>query len=229
MLKIVDKILEQVQQCIEGNTYKELETEKIELKDLSTGDDWKELYKSICAFLNTNGGIVIIGINENDKNTAYSFKGFSANNESKLKEIPKQFTSDSGQVLDLTDYIRPDLFEIQDFMDGRVCILYIEKLPEDKKYVMFNGIAYERKLTGDHKILKAEVEKQRELRADLELARELRQVEDTSLENLSVDKLNDYIQRLNQGMKVETLKADIPSASSFLERKNLSLMVPLLY
>jgi len=219
MLRIVDKILLQVQEYIEKGTFKELETDKIELKDLSTGDDWKELYKSVCAFLNTNGGIVIIGINENDSKTTYSFKGFNANNESKLKELPKQFTSDSGQVMDLTEYVRPDLFEIQDFMHGRVCILYIEKLPEDKKYVMFNGVAYERKLTGDHKISKTEVERQKELRADLELARELKVVENTSLDNLNVDKLNDYIQRLNQGMKVETLKADIPSAASFLERK----------
>ncbi len=219
MLNTVEKTLIQVQECIENNTFKELETDKVELKDLSSGDDWKELYKSICAFLNTNGGIVIIGINENKDKTAYSFKGFSANNEAKLKDIPRQFTTDSGQDLDLTEYIRPDLFEILDFMNGRVCVLYIEKLPQDKKYVMYNGNGYERKLTGDHKIPKVEVEKQKELRAELELARELRQVEGTNLDSLNIDKLNDYIQRLNQGMKVETLKADIPSAISFLERK----------
>lgn len=219
MLSTVEKILIQVRQCIETNTYKELETDKVELKDLSTGEDWSELYKSICAFLNTSGGIVIIGINENNDKTAYSFKGFNANNESKLKEISNQFTSDDGKTVDLTEYIRPDLFEILDFMDGRVCVLYIEKLTEDKKYVLYNGKAYERKLTGDHKISKSEIDKQRELRADLELARELRSVEGTNLESLNVDKLNDYIQRLNQGMKVETLKADIPSSLSFLERK----------
>jgi ATP-dependent DNA helicase RecG len=218
-MKVVDKTLNQVQECINTNTFKELETEKIELKDLSGGDDWKELHKTICAFLNTNGGIVIIGIKENNDKTGYVFKGFNANNENKLKEIPKQFTTDSGLFFDVTEYVRPDLFEIIDFMGGRVCILYVEKLPEDKKYLMFNGTAYERKLTGDHKILKPEVDRQKELRAELELARELRIVENTSLENLDVDRLNDYIQRLNQGMKVETLKADIPSALSFLERK----------
>ncbi len=222
-MKVVDKTLIQVQECIENNTFNELETEKIELKDLSTGDEWKELYKTICAFLNTNGGNIIIGINENSDKTKYLFKGFNAANESKLKEIPKQFTSDSGQKIDLTEYIRPDLFEILDFMDGRVCVLHIEKLDEDKKYVMFNGNAYERKLTGDHKILKADVDKQKELRSELELARELRIVENTSLENLDVDRLNDYIQRLNQSMKVETLKSDIPSALSFLERKKFVL------
>lgn len=223
MLRVVDKILLQVQDCIEKGVFKELETDKIELKDLSSGDDWKELHKTICAFLNTNGGIIIIGIKENNTKTAYSFTGFNSNNEAKLKELPKSFTSDNGQVVDLTEYVRPDLFEIHDFMSSRVCVLYIEKLPEDKKYVMYNGVAYERKLTGDHKISKPEVDKQKELRAELELARELRSVDNTSLDNLDVDKLNDYIQRLNQGMKVETLKADIPSAVSFLERKKFVL------
>ena len=33
---------------------------------------------------------------------------------------------------------------------------------------------------------------------------------------MSIDKLNDFIQRLNQGMKVETLKPDIQSAKAFL-------------
>lgn len=222
-MKVVDKILVQVQECIEKDTFQELETEKIELKDLSTGDEWKELYKTACAFLNTNGGIIIIGIKETNDKTKYIFTGFNTANENKLKEIPKQFTTDNGQQINLTEYIRPDLFEIVDFMTGRVCVLYIEKLPEDKKYVMFGGNAYERKLTGDHKILKVDIDKQKELRIELELARELRIVENTSLENLDVDRLNDYIQRLNQGMKVETLKADIPSALSFLERKKFVL------
>jgi ATP-dependent DNA helicase RecG len=222
-MKVVDKILTQVQYCIDNNVFQELETEKIELKDLSAGDEWKELYKTTCAFLNTNGGIVIIGIKETNDKTKYIFKGFNASNENKLKELPKQFTTDTGQQFDLSEYIRPDLFEIVDFMTGRVCVLYIEKLPEDKKYVMFGGNAYERKLTGDHKISKSDIDKQKELRVELELARELRIVENTGLENLDVDRLNDYIQRLNQGMKVETLKADIPSALSFLERKKFVL------
>ena len=126
-MKVVDKILAQVRECIEKDTFQELETEKIELKDLSTGDEWKELYKTACAFLNTNGGIIIIGIKESNDKTKYIFTGFKAANENKLKEIPKQFTTDNGQQINLTEYIRPDLFEIVDFMTGRVCILYIEK------------------------------------------------------------------------------------------------------
>ncbi len=216
-MKVTDNILKQLEECLTTGIYKALETDKIELKDLSGGDEWKELYKSACAFLNTQGGIIIIGIKETK--TAYQFHGFNVNNESKLKELTKQFTTDSGQAIDLSEFIRPDLFEIRDFMNGRVCIVYIEKLPEDKKYVLYNGEAYERKLTGDHKIKKADIDKQKELRVELELARELRNVENASLNDLDIDKLNDFIQRLNQGMKVETLKPDIASAQFFLERK----------
>ncbi|MEX0811458.1 MAG: RNA-binding domain-containing protein [Chitinophagales bacterium] len=218
-MKVVDKILSNLEFSIESGSYSSIETDKIELKDLSSGSDWKELYKSVCAFLNTQGGIVIIGVNENTKKKEYKFTGFNINNEDKLKELPKQYTTDSKQSIDLSEFIRPDLFEIRDFLNGKVCVLYIEKLPEDKKYVLFNGTAWERKLTGDHKISQEEVAKQKELRAELELARELRQVNGSNIEDIDIDKLNEYIQRLNQGMKVETLKADIQSAQSFLERK----------
>lgn len=218
-MKAIDIILTQLEDCLTTNTFRELETDKIELKDLSGGDDWKEMYKSACAFLNTQGGMIVIGVKEKNAKSGYQFQGFRADNENKLKELPKQFTTDNGQAVDLSEYIRPDLFEIREFMTGRICIVYIEKLPEDKKYVQWNGNAWERKLTGDHKISNAEVEKQKELRVELETVRELRHVENTSVKDLDIDKLNDYIQQLNQGMKVETLKPDIQSAQSFLAGK----------
>ncbi|MGB3780915.1 MAG: RNA-binding domain-containing protein [Tunicatimonas sp.] len=218
-MKAVDKVLSRLEHCLETNTHQSIETDKIELKDLSQGPEWKELYKSACAFLNSQGGIIILGIHEDASKTAYKFTGFNINNEDKLKELPNQFTTDGGEPVSLTEFIRPDLFEIRDFMDGQVCVVYVEKLPEDKKYVMYKGQAWERKLTGDHKIPPDAVRQQKELRAELEVARELTPVERASAEDLDVDKLNDYIQRVNQGMKVETLKADIAAAQSFLERR----------
>ncbi len=223
-MKVTDNLLKQLEECLNTGIYKELETDKIELKDLSGGDDWKELYKSVCAFLNTQGGIIIIGVKEKSDKSAYQFQGFNlSDSEAKLKELPKQFTSDNGQQLDLTEYIRPDLYEIRDFMTGRICIVYIEKLPEDKKFVMYNGNAYERKLTGDHKITKDDVARQKEIRVEIETVRELRNVQNATLEDLDIDKLNDFIQRLNQGMKVETLKPDIQAAQSFLAGKKFVL------
>lgn len=220
----IDKVLAKLEHDIANGEYLPIETERLELKDLSTGTDWKELHKSVCAFLNTEGGIAIIGIHENDKGTAYRFTGFDPKLESKLKELPKLFKDYQNQPLDLSDAIRPTSWEIKDFMNGKVALLYIEKLPEDQKYAFYEGIAYQRELTGDKKIPKHEIDRQNERREDLLRSRELQVVKDATTQNLDVDKLNDYILRLNSGgPKVESVKADIGSAHSFLERRKFTL------
>jgi len=218
-MKVVDQILAVLSQCIESRTYVPTETERFELKDLSTVGDWTELYRSASAFMNTNGGIIIIGINENTKNKEYRFTGFNANNESKLKDIPTQFTDERNVKLDLSEFINPSTFEIRPFRNGQVCVIYVEKLPDTLKYVFYKGEAYERRMTGDHKLAKDRIDRQIELRAELETARELGLVDNASVENLDIDKLNEYINRLNKEVKVETFKPDIEHAKGFLERK----------
>jgi ATP-dependent DNA helicase RecG len=215
-MKIIDTILRDLNDCLDTHTFTSFETDKVELKDLSGGTDWKELYKSVCAFLNAQGGIVIIGVKEDSKKSVYHFRGFNLNNENKLKELPKQFTDDSRHPLDLTDYIRPDLFEIREFREGHVCIVYVEKLPDDKKFVLYDGEAFVRRLTGDHKLRKDEIDRQKELRAELAFVRELHPVNAATLDDLDVNKLNDFIHRLNQGMNIETIKPSIADAQSFL-------------
>lgn len=216
-MSLIDKSLEIVANCIQNDTHKEVETERIELKDLSNGIDWTELYTSVCAFLNSNGGNIIIGINENLKNKKYKFTGFDYNNENKLKEISKQFTDKLGNKKDLSIYF-PD-YEIRDFLGGKVAVIYIEKLPEDEKYIYYNKVAYKRKLTGDHKLTNQEIETQEELKQELFNTQELSIIENTSLELINIEKLNEYIVQLNIGKKVENLKADLPSALPFLNRK----------
>jgi ATP-dependent DNA helicase RecG len=215
----INKILSAIRESINSQQFIPIETDKVELKDLSNGDNWKELYKTICAFLNTKGGIVIIGIHENKKNNQYTVTGYNENNESKLKDLPSLFEDDRGKSVDLQEYIRVESFEIIDFLNKRLCILYIEKLPEDQKFVFYKGKAYHRLVTGDHQLTNDRILHQKELREELLLARELSTVDDASLDDLDVDKLNDYIQRLNQDIKVETYKADISTSLSFLARK----------
>jgi predicted HTH transcriptional regulator len=60
----LDDILRKLKNCLENKTYEPMETDSFELKDLSTKGKWDELYKSACAFLNTQGGIIIVGIHE---------------------------------------------------------------------------------------------------------------------------------------------------------------------
>lgn len=51
--------------------------------------------------------------------------------------------------------------------------------------------------------------------------RALRAVPGTSLDDLDLEQVNDYIQHLNWPVRVETLKADLESARPFLERRGL--------
>jgi predicted HTH transcriptional regulator len=222
-MDIVEKSLQLIASCIQKNVYKEVETERFEVKDLSAGwgDDW---YKSVCAFLNSNGGIIVIGIN--DKNNAkpayYKFTGYrnSDANEKHLKqELPKKFTDKNGNPIDLSMYISK--FEIRDFLDGKVAVVYVEELADDEKYVYYNGNAYQRKLTGDHVLTKAEIELYEELKKDIIRHQELAVVKNTNLNDLNLDVLNQYIWRYNRGKKHgETIKSSIDNALSFLIREN---------
>ena len=222
-MNFIDKTLRTLEECISTQTYVELETERFELKDLSTNTNWTELYKTVCAFLNTNGGIIVVGIkdkgNEKDKNKKhYQFKGFNYDNEANLKEIGTKFTDKQGRSFDLRPYFLPA--EIRDFNSGKIALIYVEKLPDDEKFVYFEGLAYTRKITGDHVISQAEIKAQEQLKQELVNAQELSIVEGASLDLLNIDKLNDYINKLNRGKKVENIKADLQTALPFLNRKS---------
>jgi predicted HTH transcriptional regulator len=215
-MRAIDKILAQIEACITQNKYEVIETDKVELNDFSGGVS-AELYRSACAFLNAEGGMIIVGVHESEKDKRYSFKGYNPQIENALKELPKQFRNQQNQPIDLTLFF--PAYEIRDFMRGKICVIYIEKLDEEQKYVFYKGETYKRKITGDHKLMPAEIEAQNELKAELENVRELKTVESATLEALDVDKLNQYIIRLNSDVNVETLKTDIHSALSFLSRK----------
>lgn len=218
-MREIDKILLQIEQHLQIGTYSPVETDRVELKDLSGGTDWKELHKSACAFLNTRGGIIVIGVKEDAKHTQFRFTGFNPNNEGNVKILPTLFTDDEERQIDLTEYIRPDLIEVKSFLTGQICLVFVEKLLDELKYVLYKGEAYERQLTGDHRIPADKIQAQKELKVELQNAKELQFVPNATLNELDIDKLNDYIIRLNKDLKVESLKPDIHAAIPFLNRK----------
>jgi predicted HTH transcriptional regulator len=184
----------QLEEHIKTGTYFPVETDKIELKDLSSGNDWKELHKSIYAFLNSKGGIIIIGIKEDQKQSTFKFSGLNSNNEPNIKLLPTLFTDDEGRKIDLNEYVRLDLIEIKDE-------------------------AYERQGTGDHRIPYEKIQKQKKFKEGIKKFTELEFVPSATLEDIDIDKLNDYIIRLNSVVKVESFKSDLQSAIPFLSRK----------
>jgi ATP-dependent DNA helicase RecG len=214
----IDRILHKLEDCIRNGSYEKLETHEYELKDNShDASDWKEVYKTANAFLNTKGGIIFIGIHEDYKARKYTFKGFDTRNEDKIKEICRQFTTEKGEKLNLDLYFPS--YEIRNFSEGHLLLIYVDALPDDEKFVYLNGKAYERLLTGDHQISPQKIRAHSEYKQQIKDARELMPVINTGIDTLDIDKLNNYIFLLNRIKKTETQKATLEEAKPFLTRK----------
>lgn len=213
-------ILQKLQTLIRQDRFEEMETESLEIKPVpATGGDWLERHKSINAFLNTRGGILILGIREEGAGPArrYVFQGWKDHAEPNLKEIPTLFTDRKGVVQNLADCF-PGM-QLVPFLEGKLAIIYVDELAADRRFVFLKGQAYKRILTGDHKIPPADVEAQEAFKEEAVHARELQPVPDMTVEDLDLAKLNQFIYHLNRPVEIETLKPDLPSALPFLQRR----------
>ena len=219
-MKEVEKILNRLEDCIQNNYYEPVETEVVELKPTPPSlDKAKEMLKSVCAFMNTNGGILVLGIQDNNNVTPknYKLKGYNENFENALKLIGKQFTDKDGKSIDVSESIIS--YTVKDFLTDRICIIYIDKLPDDQKYIFFDNIAYKRVLTGDEKIDSNTIARHEEFKEEIRNARELTIENEADLEDIDIAKLNDYIYLLNREIRIESTKNTIDDAKSFLTRK----------
>ncbi|NDP22448.1 MAG: hypothetical protein GZ091_15395 [Paludibacter sp.] len=215
-MEYIKEILFTINNCIESDTFIDVEKSNIELKDLSTGNEWASLKETLCAFLNTNGGYVICGVRE--RNKKYIFRGFDRKNEGGLIDLQNKFFKNSdGVLLDLSDYIN---FDYINFKDGEVVIIKVNSLSDDLKYVKFNEIYIERKLTGDFPISTSRVLQQIEYKKEIENSKEIAFVENAELKDLSLDKINQFILLLNQSYKKESIKPSLNKAKQFLENRH---------
>ncbi len=217
----VEKVLKKLAELISAGRFEELETDTLEIKPVPpTAGDWKECYKSANAFLNTRGGVLILGIKEDGRGSAkrYLHTGWQAHGEPQLKQLRVKFTRRNNELVDLGDAFPPP--HIVDFLSGNVAVQLIDELAADRKYVFFEGAAYRRLVTGDHKLTNPEIERQEEYREEAPQARELQPVPGLTEGGLSLDKLNTFIFHLNQPQPVETLKPDMESARPFLVRRS---------
>lgn len=219
-MTVVDQTLIKLAELIQQGRFVEMETEGLEIKPVpAEGGEWKERHKSVNAFLNTRGGIMILGVKEEGTGPArrYAITEWKDHAEPNLKQFPYLFADRKGVKLDLVDCFPP--MEIRTLLGKRVAVVYVDELAADRRFVFLNGTAWKRILTGDHKITEHEVEAQEEFKEEAAYAKELQPVPDMSDADLDLTKLNQFIFHLNQPQPIETLKPDLSSARAFLQRR----------
>lgn len=212
---LVNNIISRIETTLTSGLFQDSEDPIVELKDLSSGNEWTSLKETICAFLNTNGGYIICGIRE--RNKQYSFPGFDRNNEGKLIELRTRFfKSDNDVLLDLSDNID---FDYRNILGKTLAIITVRPLSEDLKYLKFDEIYYERVLTQDRTIPKLKLIQQREYKLELDYSKEISPVSNSTIEDLDIDKINQFIIKINTTGKKETVKKDLQDAYDFLKRR----------
>lgn len=218
--EFINETIDTIKKSILSGQFIDVEKTKVELKDLSTKGDWNSLKETICAYLNTDGGVVFAGVRERDKQ--YKLVGFNRNNESKIIELQKSvFKNDNGVLLDLSKNIYFDYYTLNiddDTFDLMIIAVY--PLSDDLKYVSINGKYFERKLTQDKEILPNKINQQKEYKQELEYAKEISPIANAKLNDLSIDKVNNYITLLNREIRSETLKPSISKAKPFLSNQH---------
>lgn len=211
----INKIISGIETTLTTGQFQDYEGRIVELKDLSSGNEWTSLKQTICAFLNTNGGYVICGVRE--RNKQYSFTGFDRNNESKLIELRTRFFKNDKDVLpDLTENIDLDYRNV---LTKTIAVITVRPLSEDMKYLKFDGIYYERVLTQDKVIPNTRLIQHLEYKAELEYSKEISPVLNATIDDLDIDKINQFIIKINTTGKKETVKKDLQDAYDFLKRR----------
>ncbi len=212
---LLNKLISGIETTLSSGQFQDNENPIVELKDLSSGNEWTSLKETICAFLNTNGGYVICGIRE--RNKQYSFPGFDRNNEGRIIELRNRFfKNDNDVLLDLSENID---FDYRNVLGKTIAIITVRPLSEDLKYLKFDGTYYERVLTQDKVIPQTKLIQHREYKAELEYSKEISPVIKATIDDLDIDKINQFIIKINTTGKKETVKKDLQDASDFLRRR----------
>ena len=212
---MLDSIIFGIETTLSSGQFQDIEDPFVELKDLSSGNEWTSLKETVCAFLNTNGGYVICGIRE--RNKQYSFPGFDRNNEGRIIELRSNFFKNDNDVLpDLSDNIE---FDYRNVLGKTLAVITVRPLSEDLKYLKFDGVYYERVLTQDKVIPQAKIIQHREYKSELEYSKEINPVANARLDDLDIQKINQFIIKVNATGRKETVKKDLQDAADFLRRR----------
>lgn len=217
-------ILNKLEFCVQQGSWESMETDWLEIKPVpSTGNAWDNIRDSICAFLNTRGGVVVLGIkDEQQPKRHFTFTGYTEANSGNLSALRSAFKDAKGNPMDVGDCL---MVEVRSFSTGQIAVVRVSALPEDRKFCFYRDEARERITDRDEKIPKHRVDEQEERKREMETFRELRPVEEVRLDDLSLQRINELVLLINQGQAqpIETIKSTLPDAIPFLEKKRFML------
>ena len=220
----LSQILAKLENCVRQRSYESLETDWLEIKSVpSSGNAWDSIRDSICAFLNTRGGVVILGVkDEQHPQRHYTFTGYTEDNSGNLSAFRSAFKDARGNPMDVGEFL---FAEVKPFAMGQIAVVRVSALSEDRKFCFYRDEARERVADRDEKIPKHRVDEQEERKREMETFRELRPEEDLRLEDLSLQRINELILLINQGQSkpIETIKSTLADAVPFLEKKRFTL------
>ena len=223
-MESLTQVINRLEFCVRNGTYESLETDWLEVKSVpATGNAWDSIRESICAFLNTRGGVVVLGIKDEQKpHRHYTFTGYLEDNSEQLSQLRQHFKDARGNPMDVNEHL---LIEVRPFMNGQIAVVRVSALPEDCKFCLYRDEARERIADRDERISKTRVDEQEERKREMETYRELRPVEGVVLEDLSLQRINELVLLINQGQSqpIETLKSTLADAVPFLEKRRFML------
>jgi ATP-dependent DNA helicase RecG len=190
--QFIEDKLQEIQSIIAQQLPKNIENGKLELKDLSSSENWKSLHETVCAYLNTDGGFILGGIKEDNKTKLLKLTGFarSDKNRDALIGMNTLFQDEKGNLINTSEYIH---FDYYPFKDKEVLAIAVESLPNDEKFVSYNGVFYERIVDTDRRISAEKLQRQKEYKEEIINRQELKIVPEASLKSLSLDKINTYV------------------------------------
>ena len=202
--------------------FEKLEPHVLEVKDLSRAKDaadWKQMYITVSAFLNTDGGLVLCGIKENEKEKTYEITGFNSEHEDKIRaELTSgnHFTDDERNQLKLDH--RNITFKLFNFRGKQIGVVNVHPFADDEKFVFYRktNTAYIREMTGDKKLTQAQLEAHQEYKRELEYARELRPVPGATIEDLDLGKIQQLVRLLNESGPFLSVPESMEEAMPFL-------------
>lgn len=220
----LSQILNSLERCVRDSAYESLEADWLEIKPVpATGNAWDSIRESVCALLNARGGVVILGVKDEQKpHRHYTFTGYTEQNSGNVAALRHAFQDAQRNAVDVGECL---LLEVKPFHTGQIATIRVSSLPEDRKFCFYKGEAKERVLDRNEAIPAHRIAEQEERKREMETYRELRPVDDVTLKDLSLQRINELVLLINQGQSkpIESIKSALEEAVPFLEKKRFML------